>query len=239
MEHLTFELVLWMLLAFFIGCILGCLLRQSLSRRREEATTETVGLAAASPSAADEAALAEATTLPDAPVVVVEEASELAALDALAASANRAKASEQPQIAPTAPETRAGAGEAPSPQPAPAPAASRSKRPQGLAAPRGDTPDNLQRISGIGPKLEKTLQDLGFFHYDQIAAWDQTEVDWINEHLRFRGRVEREQWIEQARLLAEGEEERFGQVYGARALHEEGDAGAGQRGRRGQGTGKS
>jgi predicted flap endonuclease-1-like 5' DNA nuclease len=237
MEHLTFELILWMLLAFFIGCILGCLLRQGLSRRREE-TTETGGLAA-SRSAADEEALADATALPNAPVVVVEEASELAALDALAAPADRMRASEQPPIAPPAPEVRPEAADAPSPQPAPASAVSRPKRPQGLAAPRGDTPDNLQRISGIGPKLEKTLHDLGFYHYDQIAGWDQTEVDWINEHLRFRGRVEREQWIEQARLLAQGEEERFGQVYGARALREEGGAGEGLRGRRGQGTGNS
>ena len=114
----------------------------------------------------------------------------------------------------------------------------RPKRPQGLAAPRTDKPDNLQRISGIGPKLEKTLHDLGFFHYDQIAAWDPSEVTWINEHLRFRGRVEREQWIEQARLLAAGEEERFAQVYGARAPRDDGDLEA-VRGRRGQGTGKS
>jgi NADH-quinone oxidoreductase subunit E len=238
MEHLTFELVLWMLLAFFIGCILGCLLRQSLSRRRE-VTAESAGLAVASPSAADEEALAEATALPETPVVVVEEASELAALDALAAPPDRMRASEQPPIAPTAPEAGPEAADAPSPPPAPAAAVSRPRRPQGLAAPRGDTPDNLQRISGIGPKLEKTLHDLGFYHYDQIAAWDQTEVDWINEHLRFRGRIEREQWIEQARLLAQGEEERFGQVYGARALREEGGAGEGLRGRRGQGTGKS
>jgi NADH-quinone oxidoreductase subunit E len=99
--------------------------------------------------------------------------------------------------------------------------------------------DNLQRISGVGPKLKKTLHDLGFFHYEQIAAWDPSEVTWINEHLRFRGRVEREQWIEQARLLANGEEERFTQIYAARAPRDEEEAAEALRGRRGQGTSKS
>jgi predicted flap endonuclease-1-like 5' DNA nuclease len=236
MEHLTFELVLWTLLAFFIGCVVGCLLRTSLTHRRTASDDGTMS-AAASSAAADEAALAEVTALPEAPVVVVEEASELAALDALRPPVEPAMPAELPKMPPRAAEAR--------PEPVassraePPPPGSRPKRPQGLAAPRNDRPDNLQRISGIGPKLEKTLQDLGFFHYDQIAAWDPMEVDWINEHLRFRGRIEREQWIEQARLLAEGQEERFAQVYGARVSRDDSNVGEGVRGRRGQGSGSS
>ena len=81
MEHLTVELVLSILLAFFVGCILGCLLRQALSGR---ATAEMAAAGAAAPAGeADETALA-AVMLPQAPVVVAEEAGELAALDMLA-----------------------------------------------------------------------------------------------------------------------------------------------------------
>jgi NADH-quinone oxidoreductase subunit E len=222
------------LLTFFVGCTIGCLLRTSLMHRRAASDDDTISPAASS-AAADEAALAEVSALPDAPVVVVEEASELAALDALRPPIEPPAApAELPEAPPRAAE--AWPKPAASSRTEPPPAGSRPKRPQGLAAPRNDRPDNFQRISGIGPKLEKTLQDLGFFHYDQIAAWDAMEVDWINEHLRFRGRVEREQWIEQARLLAEGQEDRFAQVYGARVLRDDGTVGEGVRGRRGQGS---
>ncbi len=235
MEHLTFELVLSTLLTFFVGCIIGCLLRTSLTRRRAANHGGVIGPAASS-AAADETALAEVTALPEAPVAVVEEeASELAALDRLRQPLEPPMPAELPEVPPRAAD--AWPKPAASPRPEPSPAGSRPKRPQGLAAPRNERPDNFQRISGIGPKLEKTLQDLGFFHYDQIAAWDPMEVDWINEHLRFRGRVEREQWIEQARLLAEGQEERFAQVYGTRVAREDGNVGEGVRGRRGQGSG--
>jgi NADH-quinone oxidoreductase subunit E len=76
--------------------------------------------------------------------------------------------------------------------------------PQGLGAPEGD-PDDLKQISGIGPGIEKTLHGLGIFHYRQIAALTPDNVAWINQHLRFKGRIEREGWIEQARRLAAGE----------------------------------
>ncbi|HSM20201.1 MAG TPA: NADH-quinone oxidoreductase subunit E, partial [Hyphomicrobiales bacterium] len=69
-----------------------------------------------------------------------------------------------------------------------------------------DGPDDLKKISGIGPKLEETLHDLGVFHYDQIAEWTPENVAWFDEHLDFKGRIERENWIEQARKLAAGGE---------------------------------
>ncbi len=75
-------------------------------------------------------------------------------------------------------------------------------RPAGLEAPRGDKGDDLKLITGIGPKLEMTLNDLGIFHFDQIAAWGDNEARWIDQYLRFRGRVARDRWVEQARELA-------------------------------------
>lgn len=61
--------------------------------------------------------------------------------------------------------------------------------------------DDLQRIKGIGPKIAGILSDLGIQQYAQIAAWTPENVAWINDYLKFKGRVERERWIEQARTL--------------------------------------
>jgi predicted flap endonuclease-1-like 5' DNA nuclease len=97
-------------------------------------------------------------------------------------------------------------------------ASGKMNRPKGMSGARGGKADDLQRISGIGPKNEKILHGLGFFHFDQIAAWTATEVNWVDDHLRFGGRIKREEWIRQARLLAEGKEEEFAKQYGTGGL---------------------
>lgn len=88
-------------------------------------------------------------------------------------------------------------------------------RPKGLPVPRGGKPDNLQMISGIGPKNEKVLNNLGFYHFDQIAAWTPGQIGWIDDHLKFHGRVERQRWVRQAILLAEGKTEEFKTEFGS------------------------
>ncbi len=82
------------------------------------------------------------------------------------------------------------------------PAAKSPLRPAGLEAPRAGKADDLKRISGIGPKLEMVLNDLGVYHFDQIAQWSRAEIDWIDDYLQFKGRVDRDKWIEQAGELA-------------------------------------
>jgi NADH-quinone oxidoreductase subunit E len=73
-----------------------------------------------------------------------------------------------------------------------------------LQAPRGGQGDDLRRIGGIGPRLEQALHELGVWHYDQIASWSPGEIAWMNSRLgTFRGRIERDNWISQARRLAE------------------------------------
>jgi predicted flap endonuclease-1-like 5' DNA nuclease len=94
------------------------------------------------------------------------------------------------------------------------------QRPSGLPKARGGKADNLQRISGIGPINEKVLHKLGIFHFDQIAAWRADEVQWVDDHLKFNGRIKREEWIRQARLLAEGKEEEFTKLYGSGGLRD-------------------
>lgn len=76
-------------------------------------------------------------------------------------------------------------------------------RPTFLAAPDRGAPDDLTKIKGVGAKLEKTLNDLGVYYFAQIAAWTDEQVAEVDEHLQFPGRIERDDWRSQARVLAE------------------------------------
>lgn len=78
-------------------------------------------------------------------------------------------------------------------------------KPEGLAAARDGKADDLKQIKGIGPKLEILCNSLGFYHFDQIANWTEAEVAWVDENLEgFKGRVTRDTWVEQAKILAAG-----------------------------------
>lgn len=88
-----------------------------------------------------------------------------------------------------------------------APAA--EKEPEVLKEARGSKADDLKKLKGVGPKLEATLNELGFFHFDQVAAWGPEEVAWVDSRLKFKGRIERDGWIEQAKILASGETTEF------------------------------
>jgi NADH-quinone oxidoreductase subunit E len=79
-------------------------------------------------------------------------------------------------------------------------------KPELLDKARPEGADDLKRIKGVGPKLEKLLNQIGVFHFDQIAGWSADEVAWADENLvGFKGRVSRDDWVGQARKLARGE----------------------------------
>lgn len=90
----------------------------------------------------------------------------------------------------------------PKPEAAPAPTAAQ-KEPELLSAPKGEA-DDLKEIAGVGPKLEKLLNDLGVYHFAQIAAWGAEEIAWVDARLKFKGRIERDDWIGKAKALSEG-----------------------------------
>jgi predicted flap endonuclease-1-like 5' DNA nuclease len=93
--------------------------------------------------------------------------------------------------------------EAPVPAPAPTPAATASA-------------DDIARIKGVGPKLVALLGELGVTTFAQIAAWSDADVERIDAQLgRFKGRITRDRWIEQAKLLAAGDETAFINKYGS------------------------
>jgi len=76
------------------------------------------------------------------------------------------------------------------------------RRPRPLARPKAV--DDLKKIGGVGPKLEKVLNGLGVWTFAQIAAWSPEEIAWVDDYLAFKGRIERDGWIAQARALTAG-----------------------------------
>lgn len=84
----------------------------------------------------------------------------------------------------------------------PAPAKRRGTKPPVLGAPRNGAPDDFTLIEGVSLQQQSTLYSLGVFHFDQIAAWSPDHVAWVDNYLRLRGRIEEEEWLEQADELA-------------------------------------
>lgn len=176
MTHYIVELVLWILLAFFAGCVLGGLLRKWFG---DAEVAETQSVAAVTPTSL--------VTAPRAP---------------------RAAVAPVAAAGPVAPVMGTG----------------QMDRPKGISGPRGGKADALQRISGVGPKNETVLHNLGFFHFDQIAAWTPDQIDWVDDHLKFNGRIRREEWTKQCRLLAAGNEAEFSKLYGTGGMKGAGGA---------------
>ena len=96
----------------------------------------------------------------------------------------------QPKAASTAPAA------------APAGEAATGSKPATQDAPGAGGADDLKKINGVGPKLEKTLNQMGIWHFSQIASWGEAEIAWVDENLEgFKGRVSRDNWIAQAAEL--------------------------------------
>ncbi|GGH18102.1 LSU ribosomal protein L21P [Cribrihabitans marinus] len=91
--------------------------------------------------------------------------------------------------------------EAAAPNKAPAKKAATKAKPAAAPAAGGD---DLKKLSGVGPALEKKLHDAGITTFAQIAAWTDADVADMDEKLSFKGRIEREGWIDQAKELAKG-----------------------------------
>ena len=88
--------------------------------------------------------------------------------------------------------------------------AAASGQPAGMPKPRGE-PDDLKRVRGIGRQNEGRLHALGIWHFDQIAAWTDKEIAWVEGFLAFPGRIHREDWVGQAKVLAAGGQTEFSQ----------------------------
>ena len=117
------------------------------------------------------------------------------------------------EIGKVEPQTRSKAKSKAAPKPAkkaapvpPAPSATaKESEPQLFSAAPKAGADDLKRISGVGPKLEGVLNSLGIYRFDQIAEWTAEHIAWVDARLKFKGRIERDNWIGQAKSLARGE----------------------------------
>jgi len=90
--------------------------------------------------------------------------------------------------------------------PAPKPTAERAPAKPKTAAKRKD---DLKKISGVGPAIEKKLHGMGVTSYQQIADWKAADIKKADQTLNFKGRIQREDWVKQANILAGGGETEF------------------------------
>lgn len=133
-------------------------------------------------------------------------------------SARKASATAKPaSSAKAAAPAKAASKSEPAAKAAPKPAAAVASvedknRPAGIAKPA--KPDDLKMISGVGPKIEGILHSLGIYTFAQVASWKKAERDWVDGYLKFKGRIEREDWLKQAKALAKGGEAEYIKVFG-------------------------
>jgi len=89
-------------------------------------------------------------------------------------------------------------------------------RPAGIDKPA--LVDDLKLISGVGPKIEGTLHSLGIFTFAQVASWKKAEREWVDAYLSFHGRIERDDWVKQAKALAKGGVAEYIRVFGKKPV---------------------
>lgn len=175
------------------GVLIGVIVKQWFGRRTVGSERLTDVMAAAEAAEADGAVVrADSGPLPAAPV---PEAEPVVAAETMPPAIQE----------PVAPEALSGpAAEVSAGLDRIAAADRVGERPPALPGPRAGGADDLRRIRGIGPQNATRLNALGVYHYEQIAAWTSAEVRWVGAYLAFPGRIEREDWIAQAKALAAG-----------------------------------
>jgi predicted flap endonuclease-1-like 5' DNA nuclease len=254
MTALTWQTLLLLAIAYLAGCIIGFVLRRRRAVRSDEEpmraplrreAVEASGLAqpAASASLAADSAVRRADTGASASAMREPSGRETSptvvrfeqALSGPARGNGPASIVEelvvtkeelppQPKEAPK-PEPRR---EEPAPEQEPAPVRTQERAPSIEEQPTPSA-DELTRIKGVEGDIARRLNALDVFSYAQIAAWSATDVARLNRELGFKGRIQRENWIEQAQVLAKGEETRFarrlarGEAAAASPIEDEGE----------------
>ncbi len=89
-------------------------------------------------------------------------------------------------------------------------------KPVALSEPENGEGDDLKRIKGVGPVIEKTLNELGIFHFRQIADFTEDNIRWVDHYIAFPGRIQRENWVTQSKQLAAGGATEFSDRYDQR-----------------------
>ncbi|MDH4988877.1 NADH-quinone oxidoreductase subunit E [Aminobacter anthyllidis] len=155
------------------------------------------------------------------------KAAKAAAVEAVVPPSNAAKpktdaietspAVKSPSKVKAAPAAeKAASVAAPKPATVAKPSLEDKNRPAGIAKPAAV--DDLKLISGVGPKIEGTLHELGIFTFGQVASWKKAEREWVDGYLNFKGRIERDDWVKQAKALAKGGVAEYIRVFGKKPV---------------------
>ena len=228
MTMFVLQVTVFMAVAFGLGCLFGCWLKGRLGSPRHHsgaaaavthegaARTVTAGELAApiphyEPETTPQSALASQPQTAEKPTSAAA-GTPTDAKPPVAKKASKPKAAKTQARKPAAPKATASRTRATSVQPAKAkaekpvtakPAAAKPKTQKSSPA-ASSSPDNLKQIKGIGPQIEAKLNAAGINSFAQIAGWTKKQQAEFAEQLSFAGRIEREQWVSQAKILAKG-----------------------------------
>ena len=135
--------------------------------------------------------------------------------DPTAKPTKKKSTAKKPNVAKSSVKSVKAAGKSPAKKPAAKKVAPKSNASKPVSAAATDKnrpstmkkpakPDDLKLISGVGPKLEGILNGLGFYKFAQIAKWKKAEREWVDSKLKFKGRIDRDNWVKQAKALSKG-----------------------------------
>ena len=190
-------------IAFVIGAVVGCWLKSSIgtSADAEGAAVRTVPMQGQTDETVSIAPVQDvAPAAAIAPSAMPEVQSTVGPDNAQEPSVSKSK---KKSVKSASPPTRKAAAK-------PAAAAKKPEKPASLKkkaatdAVEAGGPDDLKKIKGIGRVIEGKLNAEGITRYAQIAAWTKKDAAAFSEKLDFQGRIEREDWIAQAKVLAKG-----------------------------------
>ncbi|MEM7177975.1 MAG: hypothetical protein AAGD47_08890 [Pseudomonadota bacterium] len=198
--YLHVQMLTYYLVAFGLGVALGYLIwgwgqASAVARARQEGQRTAEDAADARESGTETGRLKAELDICVKARATLEDRLEKALADLKDAKGTRAPPPNDGPAQPETPTASRQAANAPTPE-------TETTGPPRLAS-RPERPDDLKKIKGIGPKLEKLLNELGVYHFHQIAGWRDSDADWVNARLKFSGRIERDGWIAQAKRLSE------------------------------------
>ena len=208
--------IVLLLLAFLLGAAIGCFFRRRWMpgegavdeyMTADQAMTAEPAVAAAPV----EATAAAAITLEPEPEPPAEPSgAQGAAADKpqTAASASRQKKAAASAGAKSGRARKPAAAKSPA-KPKAQTAAKTGTAAKTKTAAKAAGPDDLKKLKGVGPKIEGHLHEAGITSFAQISKWTKKDVDNFDDMLKFRGRIERDDWVGQAKLLAAGKETEF------------------------------
>ena len=160
-----------------VALVAGLVLGMPWGAGRASASDGKPAMAAPAPAAAPAAAFVSAP--------VAEPAPKPKAAKAPAAAAKAA-----PKTAPKAAAAK------------PKVAKAKPAGPERLSGPRKGRADDLKEIEGIGPAMEKLINGMGFYHFDQLASWSGADVALVDTEMKtFKGRIARDKWVAQAKII--------------------------------------